>query len=1162
MAADKSLKDLASGVGVMAENSPKIQKDVEKIREAVCGGSDSMLSAMIMMSTVAQNIDRRQARQALRNSLSSNSDEKRRKNIFKSTSGITDLLKKILEQLKTNEKVFSKFGGKGGNLESHDLSRRDMREKQDKLGNISKALDVIDRLKRISIKDLIFANKKIKSMMKVMEKSLNMFRMFKNNKEAEHTVAFADKASDTMKKLGKGYMFAKLAEKSVKSIEKIYLGTKGKGGLLRLFRKLHKNRKEIKKGEKYAAQMLAATGMLLLTAMLLTGIAVIGPAALLGALITAGVIVILLGTFKMMSKGVGDFLKGSLAFLAMSVGLIAFSLGFAMLRKATQELTWKEVGIMAAVVGGLAAIVGLAGLAGAYIISGALGIASIGVGLLAFSLGILLYRKATKDMTWKDVGIMTAVIGGTGIAFALVGLASPFVLLGSIALTVMSVSLGVFGLVLWAWSKIDTKQAMTNIDTAVNGLRTTFGLEFGKAPEGKSFGSRLGTSLEDLAISVLNFGEAFFVMGAILMAGVALGALYIGLHKWDNFNGQKAMGNIKTAISGLKEAFGIQDEKPKGFWGSVGNLASAPFKAAAAPFELVNTILKGGQVLAEMATIVIATIAMDIVRLTLIPWENFDPKSATGNLKTAVSELRDIFGFKEDSDTSVDSSSLKGVGNNILGFASTVMKMGKTFVEMGTILFATVVMDIVKKALEPWMNFDASTSITNISNAVFGLKQAFGLDDRKDKDPVVQGLNQATGFISDYFALGSALLQSGKIFFEMGTILMATAIMGKIIDTLKSWENFDPTKSITNIQSAIRQLKDVFGLHKSIKEEVDENEDGKSQGGIWDYIAGAASNLVETVTAPLRAAGSLVQMGANLAEMGKTWATLGNLVSATGMMYTVLGSIKPWEKFDPSKSIENIQSAITQIHTLLMVNSELYDDDSIEKLEDFADSFKDIMDDLKDGTDGADKVVNGLNMIHNSLSRWTKEIIPNAWYVNKSIRWISEAFDTITDVDVFEDKADIMSDLFETIADNKIEQEYSSIPIRGSVKAVNSIDIEKAKIMVAMFRSFAGIKDSSPFDVFDHAVDRFIEACNSMVDSVDNFNNPNGDLWDSIKQSMKPQQPAHTGDSVQVSNTVQLAEAIANALRRLPLRINGSDMDVNLVVNGSSGRSVTLTLQN
>ena len=109
MAADKSLKDLASGVGVMAENSPKIQKDVEKIREAVCGGSDSMLSAMIMMSTVAQNIDRRQARQALRNSLSSNSDEKRRKNIFKSTSGITDLLKKILEQLKTNENELVKM---------------------------------------------------------------------------------------------------------------------------------------------------------------------------------------------------------------------------------------------------------------------------------------------------------------------------------------------------------------------------------------------------------------------------------------------------------------------------------------------------------------------------------------------------------------------------------------------------------------------------------------------------------------------------------------------------------------------------------------------------------------------------------------------------------------------------------------------------------------------------------------------------------------------------------------------------------------------------------------------------------------------------------------------------------------------------------------------
>ena len=53
MAGEKSLKDLTSAVYKIAENSPKIQKDVKDVRDVICG-TNGILETLVSINQVAQ----------------------------------------------------------------------------------------------------------------------------------------------------------------------------------------------------------------------------------------------------------------------------------------------------------------------------------------------------------------------------------------------------------------------------------------------------------------------------------------------------------------------------------------------------------------------------------------------------------------------------------------------------------------------------------------------------------------------------------------------------------------------------------------------------------------------------------------------------------------------------------------------------------------------------------------------------------------------------------------------------------------------------------------------------------------------------------------------------------------------------------------------------
>ena len=129
------------------------------------------------------------------------------------------------------------------------------------------------------------------------------------------------------------------------------------------------------------------------------------------------------------------------------VAMIVIAIGVAAMKAALNGVTWGKIGMMAAVIVGLALAMGLAG-AGpvpGFIALGSAAMIVAGISLLVIAAGVKVLSMALKDVTLEKAGIMGAVIIGLGAAMALAGLAAPFIILGSAAMIVAGVATAAVG---------------------------------------------------------------------------------------------------------------------------------------------------------------------------------------------------------------------------------------------------------------------------------------------------------------------------------------------------------------------------------------------------------------------------------------------------------------------------------------------------------------------------------------------------------------------------------------------------------------------------------------------------------------------------------------------------------------------------------------------
>ena len=767
--ADKSLQGLSQAI--LQIQKEKIQPDVEAIRKTLCGGDIQLL-----LTNINNNIERSIKKGQLLNLKNKNStglNDRYNRKLIKSTDTIVGLLSKINARVQKND------GSRGGKI---DLKEDKLKDK--KLDTMAKSIGIIEQLRGIKLKDFIFAKMKMKHISKMMVKFKDMFKSFKNKKEMEATVEFANSAIEIVKKLAKIALFGIPARLGVKAIEKVFLGGKKRtGGLLAIFREVNLNKKEIKAGKKSMKEILAATGAMFLTSVLLAGLAVTGIPAMLGALAMKGIVWIMKGTFAMLNKAKKNALTGSLVLLIMSSSLITFALGLGLMVKAVKSMKWKDFGMMMASIAAISAVFAVIGIP---VVAGLVGLGSIavlamGASLLLYSIGLAKTINVLKGTNWDEFKEMSKSIWKLGLEISKVGALSIPIGLGSAALILMGGSLFLFGSAIKSWMKLSNIQpALENIRTAVKGVKEVVKDRFDmkSVRQLRKVGRTLKVlykgvkdwdkfdglkAAKNIGITVEKLNEVFKnqidkknvkTYGSV---SKVLRRLYKGVKYWESINSEKALNNIDVAITKLKEIFDDKiDKKSVRSFSSTGRVLRRLYKGlkfwekinsqkAATNVAYAVAILKrtfSGNVdrnqVKTMDTLVKVTNMSSGIIDSLKAWDSYKPGDALSNIKTTVDGLLKTFGMSELKKAQLEDEvkdaivKKKGFLANITEGVANVVKttvdnMNNNATNRGAKKIMASLEEVmnslfsVKTFLTPWLDFDSTAGITNIHTAVRGI---------------------------------------------------------------------------------------------------------------------------------------------------------------------------------------------------------------------------------------------------------------------------------------------------------------------------------------------------------------------------------------------------------------------------------------------------------
>ncbi|MDC0008832.1 hypothetical protein OAE73_00565 [bacterium] len=253
--------------------------------------------------------------------------------------------------------------------------------------------------------------------------------------------------------------------------------------------------------------------------------------------------------------------KGAIAMAFAGGSLIAVAVGVYSMKKAIKGLSWENVGMIGAIVGGLAIVMGIAG-AGPLPVFIALGSAAMivaGIALLTIGAGVNLFGNAIKDLSWENVGMMGAIVVGLALAMGVAGLAAPFILMGSAAMIVSGVAL------------LAIAPGVKLFGSAVENLTTDKVLLMG----GIIVGLAASMAVAGLAAPLILIGSVAMIAAgtATILIGTALkslsnidfstlGTLSEKGNKAFNWSGEKGffggkVSNLESMVNGIVDAVSI-----------------------------------------------------------------------------------------------------------------------------------------------------------------------------------------------------------------------------------------------------------------------------------------------------------------------------------------------------------------------------------------------------------------------------------------------------------------------------------------------------------------------------------------------------------------------------------------------------------------------------
>ena len=223
-------------------------------------------------------------------------------------------------------------------------------------------------------------------------------------------------------------------------------GKKGDGGIMGIFKKLAKRKKDIKEANKSILWM--SLGFVTLGVGLGALFSLTKHIKLLSILRVAATTLILGGVTVYLGKVKDNIKQGSEAMLWMSLGIAGLGLGLGVLFSLTKNVEWEQMAQVAVSIAGFGLITSIFGQISESIKEGSKSMLWMSLGIAGLGLGLGVLFSLTKNVEWEQmamIGVSMVFLGGATVALGVLN-KSGLIIEGAIAMAVMGASLIPFGI--------------------------------------------------------------------------------------------------------------------------------------------------------------------------------------------------------------------------------------------------------------------------------------------------------------------------------------------------------------------------------------------------------------------------------------------------------------------------------------------------------------------------------------------------------------------------------------------------------------------------------------------------------------------------------------------------------------------------------------------
>jgi len=590
--------------------------------------------------------------------------------------------------------------------------------------------------------------------------------------------------------------------------------------------------------------------------------------------------------FVIAGKFTMDILKGTVVIAAMAVGLGIFGFGVKFYVDAIKDIGWKQVGMMAALIGIFGVEFALLGIPAVamFVALGSAAVAAMGVGLISFGFGVGKYAtEIDKVGSWKKVGMMAALIGIFGAEFALLGPLAPAIVMADVAFAVMGAALIPFGYGVGKFVEPIQKMNWKDIGKMA-GIIGIFGLEF--------------SLLAPLAIPIgIGAVAIFTIAGALKRLGLAL-------QEWSKANIDKnQLDLICISIDRLKLAFMGKPKGDdsgggvKGFFKKIGSAISGAITGA---FELAP-------ITTSATAIAIISGALSSLGRALQNWNgvNIDEKKLD-ILCLSIDRIKLAFQGTPKGDETETKGFLKRFAGKMTSSMFAPFNLAQMQVTASAMTTAGITIKRLAKGMQEWTNSDIDiTKITEISTVLIAVRDIFSIlgGNNKGKEDVEKGWfgrtmaaytpsDAAKGAV-EARKMGTALKEIAKGLTEFydtyGTKFKSTTYMKEFTDAV--------VETVTSVSSAFKMIGDAW-LGKEI--EKLETESGRKYSDLFKFFVGGKNAVQEGIKSVKGIGNALKDIASGMKEFkdlvnskDNTWIT----DVANGVATLLTGIQEPLIKF-------------------------------------------------------------------------------------------------------------------------------------------------------------------------------------------------------------------------------------------------------------------------